>query len=176
MDEQQLSERAAHLRASFDSSFAESPRQDRDQRDSYLCIRCAGDRYAIDLRQIAGLHQRKQIRPLPGPLRELLGIAGFRGALVPVYDLAALLGYARNTETPRWMVVADAGRRFALAFDDLEDYVQTGVSLSGAEDAAARRAHVRGTLSDAAGLRALLDLTSLARAIGALVEALADKE
>jgi len=32
---------------------------------------------------------------------ELLGIMGFRGAMVPVYDLRALCGYAAGA-APRW--------------------------------------------------------------------------
>lgn len=173
MDKQNVYERAAAMRAAFDQSFAQEPQLDREARQNYLCIRCGGDAYAVDMREIAGLHEGKQVRPLPGPLTQLRGIAGFRGALVPVYDLAALLGYARPAGRPRWMMLADSTQRFALAFDELEDYLQIddAAAFTAADGAAAQRAYVRGSVSDAGMPRALLDIAALAKAIGNLVEA-----
>jgi purine-binding chemotaxis protein CheW len=45
----------------------------------------------------------------------LRGIAGFRGAMLPVYDLHVLLGHP-PAQTPRWLVIA-AAAPVALAFE-----------------------------------------------------------
>ena len=54
---------------------------------------------------------------VPGPEAALLGIAGLRGALLPIYGLAVLLGYPAPTEAPRLVVIVivDEQDRFGPA-------------------------------------------------------------
>jgi len=42
--------------------------------------------------EVSGLFADKKVTRLPSPVSELSGIAGLRGAVLPVYDLAMLLG------------------------------------------------------------------------------------
>ena len=60
--------------------------------------------------------------PLPSPVAALLGMAGFRGQIAAVYDLAALFGYQRQTP-PRWMVLSREREPVALAFDAFEAHL-----------------------------------------------------
>jgi purine-binding chemotaxis protein CheW len=62
------------------------------------------------------------VSPVPSSVRELLGMAGFRGSILPVYDLRLLLGVAPAGQ-PRWWVVA-AGEPVALAFDSLDGHLR----------------------------------------------------
>ncbi len=117
-----LAGRAAALRRAFDRSFAEAPSAGPTLMEDLLAIRVAGDPYAVRLAEISGLFADKRVTQLPGPLPELLGIAGFRGMIAPVYDLRALLGHPGGG-APRWLVLA-AAMPVALAFDALDGHLR----------------------------------------------------
>ena len=117
-----LSRQAASLRRAFDGAFAEPARPLLARTTDLLAIRLGGDPWAVPLAEVAGLYAGKRITPLPGGPPSLLGIAGFRGAVVAVYDLPALIGLA-PLSAPRWLLVA-AGRRVAFAFAELEGHVR----------------------------------------------------
>ena len=117
-----VAERAAELRREFDRAFAEPIRPETAIKEDLLGIRAGAQAYAIRLSEIAGLHAGKKITRVPGSAAALCGIAGFRGALLPVYDLQALLGHS-SVETPRWLVIA-SGAPIALAFDTFEGHLR----------------------------------------------------
>lgn len=122
----QISRHAAALRRAFDRSFAEPSRPPLAHTTDLLAIRLGGDPWAVPLADIAGLHSGKRITPLPGGPPGLLGIAGFRGSVVAVYDLPALIGLA-PLAAPRWLLVA-AERRIAFAFSELDGHVRVETS------------------------------------------------
>jgi purine-binding chemotaxis protein CheW len=107
--------RAAELRREFDCGFAAPLRVAAATGEDLLAIRVGGQDCAVRLRDIAGLHACKKLTRVPGAAAALLGIAGFRGAILPVYDLRIVLGRA-GTEAPRWLVIA-AERQVAFAFE-----------------------------------------------------------
>lgn len=121
-DEENLRERAEELRTAFDQSFAAAPADAAKPTKAFLAIRVAGDPYALDLTGVAGVFVDKKIVTLPSASLELLGIASFRGAVVPIYDLRILLGYPGGA-VPRWSVLVAPGASFGLAFDDLDSYL-----------------------------------------------------
>lgn len=118
-----LARQAGALKKSFDGAFAEPLASSRTAGADLLAVRLGGESWAIPLSTIAGLYSDKKITPLPGTTPGLLGLAGFRGVLVPVYDLAARIGLA-PTLAPRWLVLA-AARRIAFAFAELDGHLRT---------------------------------------------------
>ena len=110
-----LADRAAELRLAFDRGFAAPLRIDTAARQELLAIRIGAEPYVIRLSEISGLFAEKTITRVPGSAAALLGIAGFRGAIVPVYGLRTLLGHD-GAQTPRWLVIA-AAAPVALAFE-----------------------------------------------------------
>ncbi len=115
--------RAADFRRAFDGAFAVAWDSTVEQLESLLAIRVADDAYALNLSELAGIFSDRRITGLPGSPPGQLGIAGFRGMLVPVYDLRHLLGYA-GEGTPSWLVLAAADPPLALAFDRLEGHIR----------------------------------------------------
>src|SRR5438552_366963 len=99
-----LAERSAQLRHRFDQAFAEPATPVTDRFEDLLRIRVANAAYAVRLDALSGLSADRAITPLPGRLPELLGVVAFRGLIVAVYDLGALLGHHAAT-TPRWLVL-----------------------------------------------------------------------
>lgn len=114
---------AERLRREFDATFAHVPAAGAAQHLDFLSIR-AGDRpYALRLSEIAGLAAGKALTPLPRSAPGLAGIAGFRGLIIPVYDLAVLLGHGPG-ESLRWLALTGGVVTVGLAFDKLEAHVR----------------------------------------------------
>lgn len=159
-----LAERAAELRRAFDRSFAGAPRTDQAQLEDLLAIRVATDPYAFRLGEIAGLFSGKTVTRLLNIIPEFLGIAGFRGALVPVYDLRALLGYATG-DTPRWLVIV-AATPVALAFDGFDGHLRLSPEAIAREERIEHpRQHVREVLLSDDLVRPIVDVVSVLEAI-----------
>jgi chemotaxis signal transduction protein len=116
-----LRARLIDLRESFDRAFSE-PEAERAQATlSLLVIRVGRERYAVRLSDIGALEADRTITPVPSEHSDLLGIAGVRGAVVAVFDLATLLDLARP-EGSRWLVLAK-GAPLAFAFSAFEGQI-----------------------------------------------------
>lgn len=115
--------RAVDLRKAFDRAFAEPPPSGAEASGDYLGIRIGGVAYAVPLAEIGAVHADRKIAPLPSGASELLGVAGVRGDIVPVFGLAALLGQGGGDAKPRWLVLA-AGGRAGFAFDALDGHIR----------------------------------------------------
>jgi chemotaxis signal transduction protein len=116
-----ISKTALQLQHEFDSSFNRLPLSQTGEFVSLLAIRVGSHPYAVRLSAIAALHADKQIVALPDAPQELLGIAGFRGAIVPVYSLAALLGDP-GAAGSRWVALTRT-MPVGLAFERLDAYL-----------------------------------------------------
>ena len=164
MSPSDVTDRLAGLRDDFDRSFAEPSRQHDVKHAELLAVRAGLRAYALRLSQASGVHSDRPVTPLPGPQAALLGVAGFNGAIVPVYDLAALLGHP-VPERPRWLVLATGSPPLALAFHDLDGHVRVPVATIVDEtDGHAGRDVLRGMVPLPGGTRPIVDLPS-ARAV-----------
>jgi hypothetical protein len=136
-----IEDRAAAMREAFDRGFAQPRAVDRPDSDRLLALAVGGDPYALRMEEIATLAVDRRITPLPSPVPELAGIVGLRGVILPVYDLARLLGYPAAAQA-RWLAVLSAAP-IAVAFAGFDGYVvRTGGSIA-FEAAASESRHVR---------------------------------
>jgi purine-binding chemotaxis protein CheW len=158
--------RADQLREQFDHSFAEPARRHDVEHVELLAVRAGGLPYALRLSQTSGLHPDRPVTPLPGPLGALLGVAGFGGTIVPVYDMAALLGHPVPAR-PRWLVLAAGDPPLALAFHDLDGHVRVPLALIITESGEGRGS-VRGMVPLAGGIRPIVDLPAARAAVHSL--------
>lgn len=132
-----IAERAAEMRREFDRAFAVPVRLDQVLQDNFLAIKVGAQPYAIRLSEIGGLHADKKITAVPGGSAALRGIAGFRGAIVPVYNLSAALGFPASS-SPRWLVIA-RDESVALAFDSFERQLRVSPDDIAPQSASDRR-------------------------------------
>jgi purine-binding chemotaxis protein CheW len=116
------------MRQEFDESFAVAVDSAPLDLEDFLLIRVAGNPYAVRLRDIAGIVGKHVVVPLPTSDRSLLGLAGIRGSIVPVFDFGSLLGYALSPDTAGWMVLSGGTDPIALAFREFEGFVQLAVT------------------------------------------------
>jgi chemotaxis signal transduction protein len=158
---------AADLRQQFDRSFAEPPPAEPLSQDDLLAVTVGGDAYAIRLPEVAGLFCDRKITPLPGSVPELIGIAGLRGTLVPVYNLRVLLGHAPGA-LPRWFVIA-ASTPVGYAFDHYEGHLRVGtaaVSSASAQGSASPSSFVREVVRTDHGARPIIHLAAVLDHVG----------
>ena len=107
------------IRSEFDLSFALAPQQRSDATVNFLSIRVGEQLFAILTTSIMGIHADRPITSIPTSAPSLLGVAGFRGMIVPVHDLAALLGQTRQSAV-RWLVMIRPNDPVAFAFESVE--------------------------------------------------------
>lgn len=162
-----ISAKVAELRSVFDQTRA-APFSSgvAEQTEDLLAIRVSRDAYAIKVSEISGLASSRKIVAFPSPIPELLGVAGIRGALVPVYSLAMLLGYNTDTERTRWLALCGIEDPIALAFDDFEGYVRvplTQLYAAGQKDAV--RIHVQQLVRAADMVRAVVSIPLISETI-----------
>jgi chemotaxis signal transduction protein len=156
---------AAALRRAFDEAFAAPPRAARRDDVTLLALRAGGEAVALRVLETAGFLRAPRIVPVPSRRGELLGVAGLRGAAVPVFGLARLLGRAEADE-PRWIVLCEAGgERVALAFATFERHLVVPASSLHPAPGGAAGPHVAEILEHDGASRPILGVASLARAI-----------
>lgn len=123
--EHAVSRRAVALRDAFDRSFAEPARTGVGEMVDFISIRLGGELHAVRMTDIAGLHAGLKVTPAPTAVPQFLGLAGLRGVLTPVYDLAALLGH--SAAAGRWVMLA-SGRELAFAFEAFDRHFRVPVT------------------------------------------------
>ena len=110
-----LRARLGELKQRFDTAFVDPPPSAADDFEDLILIAVGSERYLLRLREIEGLYLDRAITPVPSPLPDLLGVTDFRGELVAVYDLGALLGYPPS-EAARYLArMPSRGVGFAFA-------------------------------------------------------------
>jgi chemotaxis signal transduction protein len=116
-----VSETATGMRLAFDRSFSQPRTTDIAVIEKLLAVRAGSHPYLVRLSEVSGLFVDKKITWLPSPLPELLGLAGLRSTILPIYDLGMLLGSARAA-APRWLLVT-ATTPVGFAFDHFDGYL-----------------------------------------------------
>lgn len=116
------------LRQQFDSSFEQAPAKLENYED-VLFILANEQLYALLVRDIQGLAKIERMTPLPSAAEGFAGLVAWRGEVVPVFDLGALLGLARSQRKLEWMVRVEAPEcAVGLAFGNIEGYSRTPTS------------------------------------------------
>ncbi len=149
---------ADDLRRAFDETFASALPPRLADPEPFLLLRLGKDAHAVRIRDIRGFAAARRIVPLAGAGRDLLGIAGFRGSLVPVYDLAALLGYDDRSSAPRWFILCGDQESVAFAFEAFDGYVER-------LEEGGERAGTRDVLRDGGLTRIVIDVPSLVETV-----------
>ncbi len=125
----------------------------------YLLVRVGEHECALPLARVRRVVRTLAVQPLPGAAPALLGVAGLRGRLVPVWSLRILLGYPPG-EAPRWLARTTGEPALAVAFDELVGH-RFAHDETIAAAAGATRPHLRGSLRTETGLCAVIDLPSV---------------
>jgi len=88
---------------------------------AYVRFRVADEAYAVPVAHVLEVAGLGQVTPVPGSRAEILGVRNLRGKILPVIDLAALLGTRRAGPPGRLLVTESGGRQAGLAIDEVTE-------------------------------------------------------
>lgn len=159
--QESLVSRAAELKRAFDASFTVPPQLDEGVAIDFISIRIGQDSYVVRLSEIAGLFVDVDVTHYEGAFAAFRGLAGFRGVLMPVYDLGAILGYPSSGH--RWMLTA-AGAPVAFSFERFECHLRLRSSVI-AEDRTGAGGHTRQIAQGPGRDRPIISIPSVVAAI-----------
>jgi purine-binding chemotaxis protein CheW len=71
-------------------------------------VQIGGEHYALPVEDVLEVVPLGQLTPVPGAVEPFMGVQNLRGEVLPVIDLAGLLGVASDSD-PQRIVVAQSG-------------------------------------------------------------------
>ncbi|MGH6725158.1 MAG: chemotaxis protein CheW [Pseudolabrys sp.] len=152
-----ITERSREMRREFDRTFAKPAFLNGATMVDLLAIGLGANNFAVRLSEIAGLFVDKKVTPVPGPNAALVGIAGFRGAIIPVYDLQSLIGQAAG-RTSRWLFVA-AAAPVGFSFDAFVGQMRVPADAIKPQQAQAKQGLARDLVQIDGALRPIIELS-----------------
>ncbi|MBI3723415.1 chemotaxis protein CheW [bacterium] len=158
-------EKLAVLRRSFDRAFAAPPAELAEEGERFLLVRAGGHPLALRISEISGLETHRRVVPVPGKAPALLGIAGIRGQLVPVFDLALLLGCSESARDARWVVLGGGETPVGLAFAVFDGHETAPRSALHPAREPVAATHVTAALRLGAAVRGVVSIPSILRTI-----------
>ncbi len=71
----------------------------------FVSFFAGGQSFSLAITQVREIRRWSPVTPLPNAPRELLGVMNLRGAVIPIYDLAAGFGLPPTAENHRNVIV-----------------------------------------------------------------------
>ncbi|MBK8218664.1 MAG: purine-binding chemotaxis protein CheW [Myxococcales bacterium] len=103
------------------------PRPRLDPRKSLVGFVVGDVTYAVGVEHVREVTNPLSVVVLPGAPRAVIGVADFRGKIVPVVDLRLRFGleHQASTRKTKWLVVEIDGRLVGLVVDHVTDVFGT---------------------------------------------------
>jgi purine-binding chemotaxis protein CheW len=126
----------------------------------HVRLRVGRETYALPIENVLEVAEISQLAPVPGAASRVLGVRNFHGRVLPVFDLAQVLGVAREGRPTRLVVADDGGVVAGLAVDE----VTSVAPISGALEEAESEPLAHATLEDGV-LVGVVDVAALFAAL-----------
>lgn len=94
--------------------------------EAFLLVHAGGRAFGLPVRGLELVADAGSVAPVPAREASLVGVATFRGELVPVLSLARMLvpGGADSAVSPMAVVLNAAGRRICLEVDHADQVIE----------------------------------------------------
>jgi purine-binding chemotaxis protein CheW len=89
-------------------------------------LRVVSEAYAMPVEYVLEVADPGDVAAVPRSRPEILGVRNLRGQILPVVDLALLLGVPRTAPPSRLLVVEAGGRRAGFAVDEVSGVGELG--------------------------------------------------
>lgn len=76
-----------------------------NKKQEFVTLIAGGQSFCIEITQIREIRRWSPVTMLPHSPRHVLGVINLRGAVIPIIDLAAKLGFAEITPTERHVII-----------------------------------------------------------------------
>ena len=87
----------------------------------HVRVRLGGESYAVAVENVIEVAELGTLSPVPGAAGAVLGVRNIRGEVLPVFDLASVLGI-RSESLPQCLLVTEHGSlRAGFAIDEVTD-------------------------------------------------------
>jgi chemotaxis signal transduction protein len=159
------SKRFADMRRAFDQSFATPHVGASESLERMIVIRLGGEPFAMRASHISGIARAKCIVSLPSRIPEVLGLAGIRGTLVPVFDLRSILKLKPCVSTPSWLALVVDQVPIALGFDEFDGQVELSPTNLYADESPTPRSHVQLLARIGPSVHPVIDIPSILEVI-----------
>jgi purine-binding chemotaxis protein CheW len=90
----------------------------------HVRFRVGDENFALPVGQVLEVAELGPVAPVPGAPPSVLGVRNLRGQVLPVIDLAAVLGTAHATPAEKLVITEEGGRRAGLAIDQVTDVAE----------------------------------------------------
>lgn len=87
----------------------------------YVRVIAGGEHYAFPVNDVLEISDLGEVAPVPGAPPEVMGVRNLRGQVIPVIDLATVLGLGDDADRERIVVAEHRGRRGGLAVTEIVD-------------------------------------------------------
>jgi purine-binding chemotaxis protein CheW len=87
----------------------------------YVRLRVGSEAYAMPVEHVREVADLGAVQAIPGAGPEMLGVRNLRGQILPVVDLALLLGINAITRPDRLLVAEAGGRHAGFAIDAVSE-------------------------------------------------------
>jgi chemotaxis signal transduction protein len=121
------------------------------------------EHYAISVDHVLEIAEFGEVAPVPGAPPEVTGVRNLRGQVIPVIDLATVLGLSDDADRQRIVITEESGRRGGLAVTEIVDVSELPEAAEKAESHyLAGAVLVDGDLVGVLDVSAVLDALSVA--------------
>ena len=87
----------------------------------YVRLRIGPEAYAMPVQHVREVVRLGEVTVVPGSRPEMLGVRNLRGQILPVIDLALLLGISASAPPGRMLVAEAGGRAAGFAIDSVSE-------------------------------------------------------
>ena len=112
---------------------------------TYVRLRRGAETYAMPVAFVTEITEFGMVAAVPGSGPETLGLRNLRGQVLPVVDLAAVLGIERAAAPGRLLVAEAGGHRACLAVDEVRSIGELPAPAEQTESSLLRGAVLAGT-------------------------------
>jgi chemotaxis signal transduction protein len=84
-------------------------------------MRVGGESYAVAVEHVIEVAELGTLSPVPGAHGSVLGVRNLRGEVLPVFDLASVLGVTGDNLPQCLLVTEQGGLRAGFAIDEVTD-------------------------------------------------------
>lgn len=142
------------------------PKLDDDQSTEFVSLIAGGQGFCIDIIEIREIRRWAPVTPLPFSDDAVLGVMNLRGAVIPIFDLAAKLGLGVIEPTSRHViiVVRMCNRTIGLLVDAVSEILSIDsekIKKNPETTSCPENQAIRGLASTEGDMTRVLDLPSL---------------
>ena len=87
----------------------------------HVRVRVGGESYAVAVEHVIEVAELGELSPVPGAHSFVLGVRNLRGEVLPVFDLASVLGIAGDSDPQCLLVTEHGSLRAGFAIDEATD-------------------------------------------------------